>query len=208
MKGIQNRNDWLFNALLYGVGILLLLIVLYPLYFVVIASFSNAYDVTNGNVWLVPMRPTLRGYALILEDAKIWVGYRNTILYTGIGTAISLAATIPAGYALSRRDLVGRNALSLFFAFTLFFSGGLLPTFFTVKNAGLYNTFWVMVLPFCVSVYNLIITRTFFAASIPQELLEAAQIDGCTNTRFFFQMVLPLSKAILAVIGLYYAVGN
>jgi len=208
MKVSDTRTDRYFNIALYTFGALLLFIVLYPIYFVVIASFSNAYDVSNGNVWLVPVRPTLKGYSLILADMKIWIGYRNTIVYTIVGTFISLAATLPAGYALSRKDLVGRNVLSLFFVFTLFFSGGLLPTFFTIRNVGLYNTFWVMVIPFCVSVYNLIITRTFFSSSIPEELLEAAQLDGCNNTRFFFQIALPLSKAVIAVIGLYYAVGN
>lgn len=204
----QTNGDIVFNVIVYGLGILIFLCVAYPLYFVVIASISDPNAVMNGRVWLYPKDITFEGYARLLQDNRVWMGYRNTILYTIVGTFISLAATIPAGYALSRKDLVGRRVLSFFFTFTMFFGGGLIPTFLTVRDFGLYNTFWALVVPFCVSVYNLIITRTFFATSLPQEMLEAAQIDGCSNTRYFFQIALPLSTALLAVIGLYYAVGN
>ena len=201
-------GDVAFNMMIYGLGTLILLCIAYPIYFVVIASVSDPNAVMNGRVWFYPVDVTFEGYKRLLVDNRVWTGYRNTIVYTIVGTFISLAATMPAGYALSRKDLVGRKVLSFFFTFTMFFGGGLIPTFLTVRDFGLYNTFWAMVVPFCVSVYNLIITRTFFSASLPIELLEASQIDGCSNTRFFFQIALPLSRAVLAVIGLYYAVGN
>ena len=151
---------------------------------------------------------TVDGYKEILRHAEIWVGYRNTIFYTVVGTVIGLAVNIPAAYALSRHDLVGRKIITFFFIFTMFFNGGLIPTYFTIRDFGLYNSFWVMVLPFSVVVYHIIIARTFFDSSLPQGLLDAAQIDGCSNLRFFFQIALPLSKAVLAVIALYTAVAQ
>ena len=143
-----------------------------------------------------------------MRHSELWTGYRNTIVYTVLGTVIGLAVNIPAAYALSRRDLVGRKLITFFFIFTMFFNGGLIPTYFTIRDFGLYDTFWVMVLPFSVVVYHIIIARTFFDSSLPQGILDAAQIDGCGNLRFFFQIALPLSKAVLAVIALYTAVSQ
>lgn len=143
-----------------------------------------------------------------MRHPELWIGYRNTIVYTVLGTVIGLAVNIPAAYALSRRDLVGRKIITFYFIFTMFFNGGLIPTYFTVRDFSLYDTFWVMVLPFSVVVYHIIIARTFFDSSLPQGILDAAQIDGCGNLRFFFQIALPLSKAVLAVIALYTAVSQ
>ena len=143
-----------------------------------------------------------------MRHSELWVGYRNTIVYTVLGSLIGLAVNIPAAYALSRKDLVGRKAITFYFIFTMFFNGGLIPTYFTIRDFGLYDTFWVMVLPFSVVVYHIIIARTFFDSSLPQGILDAAQIDGCGNLRFFFQIALPLSKAVLAVIALYTAVSQ
>jgi putative aldouronate transport system permease protein len=148
------KSDLVFNVIVYGFGLLALFIVAYPIYFVLIASVSDPNAVMNGNVWFWPVRVTFDGYSRLLEDSRVWIGYRNTIAYTFVGTFLSLAFTIPAGYALSRRDLYGRKALSFFFTFTMFFGGGLIPTFLTVRDFGLYNTFWVLVVPFSVSVYN------------------------------------------------------
>lgn len=201
-------NDLIFNIVLYGVSILILIVVIYPLYFIVIASFSNPTEVANGKVWFVPSQFTLDGYKEIMRHPELWIGYRNTIFYTVLGTVIGLAVNIPAAYALSRRDLVGRKLITFFFIFTMFFNGGLIPTYFTIRDFGLYDTFWVMVLPFSVVVYHIIIARTFFDSSLPQGILDAAQIDGCGNLRFFFQIALPLSKAVLAVIALYTAVSQ
>lgn len=201
-------NDLIFNIILYGMSIIILLIVIYPLYFIVIASFSNPTEVANGKVWFVPSQFTVDGYKEIMRHSELWTGYRNTIVYTVLGTVIGLAVNIPAAYALSRRDLVGRKLITFYFIFTMFFNGGLIPTYFTIRDFGLYDTFWVMVLPFSVAVYHIIIARTFFDSSLPQGILDAAQIDGCGNLRFFFQIALPLSKAVLAVIALYTAVSQ
>ena len=202
------RNDLIFNIILYSVSIIILLIVIYPLYFIIIASFSNPTEVANGKVWFFPSQFTLDGYKEIMRHSELWVGYRNTIVYTVLGSLIGLAVNIPAAYALSRKDLVGRKAITFYFIFTMFFNGGLIPTYFTIRDFGLYDTFWVMVLPFSVVVYHIIIARTFFDSSLPQGILDAAQIDGCGDLRFFFQIALPLSKAVLAVIALYTAVSQ
>ena len=201
-------NDLIFNIILYGISAFILLIVVYPLYFIIIASFSNPTEVANGHVWFVPSQFTVDGYKEIMRHGELWMGYRNTIVYTALGTVIGLAVNIPAAYALSRKDLVGRRFFTLYFVFTMFFGGGLIPTYFTIRNFGLYDTIWVMVLPFSVAVYHIIIARTFFDSSLPQGILDAAMIDGCGNLRFFFQIALPLSKAVLAVIALYTAVGQ
>jgi len=209
LKNRQSRvsfNDRIFDTVVLALSVALLIIVLYPIWFVVIASFSDPYMVSLGKVWFLPAHITTIGYERTFADSRIWLGYRNTILYTFFGTLFSLLFTLPAAYALSRKDLPGRNGLMLFFTFTMFFSGGLIPTYLTVRDFGLVNTFWVLLIPFSVSVYNLIVARTFFASTIPKELLEAAKLDGCSNTRFFISVVLPLSKAIIAVIGLYCAV--
>ena len=155
-------KDKVFRFFLYLISGFILLIVLYPLYFVVIASFSDPSAVASGQVWLVPKGLTLDGYKELFRHNEIWTGYANTILYTIAGTFIGVAVNIFAAYALSKKDLVGRKVLMWLFVFTMFFNGGLVPTFITIKDFGLYNTFWVMVLPSSVSVYNIIVARTLF----------------------------------------------
>ncbi|TYA11765.1 carbohydrate ABC transporter permease [Paenibacillus faecis] len=207
-KPVNNRSsDVLLEVALYVFAVLFLIVLMYPLYFIVIASFSDPSAVANGRVWLYPQGFTLDGYKELFKHDNIWTGYGNTILYTVVGTAIGLIVNISAAYALSRKDLVGRKFLSLFFIFTMFFSGGLIPTFLTIRDFHLYDTFLVMVLPFSVVVYDIIVARTFFQSSIPGDLWEAAQIDGCGNIRYFISVVLPLSKAIISVLGLWIAVG-
>ncbi|GIO53761.1 sugar ABC transporter permease [Paenibacillus cineris] len=200
-------SDRVLEVLLYIVAVLLLIVLIYPLYFIVIASFSDPSAVGNGQVWLFPRGFTLDGYKELLKHENIWIGYRNTILYTVVGTAVGLIVNVSAAYALSRKDLVGRKAISLFFIFTMFFSGGLIPTFLTIRDFHMYNTFLVMVLPFSVVVYDIIVARTFFQTSIPGDLWEAAQIDGCGNLRYYVLVVLPLSKAVISVLALWIAVG-
>ena len=207
-KKQASGKDIAFNIFLYALCILILIIIAYPLYFIIIASFSNPSEVANGNVWFWPSQFTLDGYKELFRHSDIWVGYWNTILYTLVGTLIGLVVNISAAYSLSRKDLVGRKLITFFFIFTMFFNGGLIPTYFTVRDFHLYDTFWVMVLPFSVVVYNIIVARTFFDSSLPKELLDAAQIDGCGNLRFFFSIALPLSKAVIAVIALYIAVAQ
>ncbi|MCE3202237.1 carbohydrate ABC transporter permease [Paenibacillus sonchi] len=204
----NNRtSDTVMEFVMYVIAAVFLLILIYPLFFIVIASFSDPSAVAGGQVWLFPKGFTLDGYKELLRHDNIWTGYRNTILYTVIGTVIGLAVNISAAYALSRKDLTGRKYISLYFIFTMFFNGGLIPTFLTIRDFQLYDTFLVMVLPFSVGVYNIIVARTFFQTSIPGDLWEAAQIDGCGNLRYFARVVLPLSKAIVAVLGLWIAVG-
>ena len=209
------REDRLLSAILYGILTLIVIVVAYPLYFVIIASFSDPLQVNTGGVWIVPRGLTVDGYVKILENRDLVNGYRNSLVYAAFGTMVNLSLTLTAAYALSRRDLPGRNGLAVYFTFTMFFSGGLIPTFLLVKNLGLYDTFWVMILPaggsaltLGLSVWNLIIARTFFQNSIPGELLDAATIDGCSDLRFFFKIVLPVSSAIIAVLMVFYAVGH
>ncbi len=203
----RTKADKIFNFFLYlicGIGTV---IVLYPMYFIVIASFSDPTAVSSGNIGLFPVNPTFRAYRELLGYASIWRGYRNTIIYTVLGTAMMLAVNIPAAYALSRHDLVGRRVINLLMIFPMFFSGGLIPTYMIVRDFHLVDNFWVMIVPFSVVTYYIIVARTFFESSLPEGIWEAAQIDGCGNLRFFFSFVLPLSKAIIAVIGLWAAVG-
>ena len=204
----RQRKDVVFDVILYTICALLLIVILYPLWFIIIASFSDPSAVAGGHVWLWPVGFTLEGYQELLRQPQVWLGYRNTIAYTVVGTLIGLMVNNPAAYALSRKDLWGRKGLMGLYVFTMFFSGGLIPIFLTVQQAGLYNTFWVLVLPFSVSAYNIIVARTFFETSLPPDLWDAAQIDGCGNLRFFFTMALPLSKAVISVIALWTAVGQ
>jgi putative aldouronate transport system permease protein len=208
LKVKSTTSDCVFNFTLYTVSALFLAVIIYPLYFIIIASISDPAAVNTGKVWLVPVSFTLEGYQELLKQANVWLGYRNTILYTAIGTLIALAINVSAGFALSWKNLPGRKVINLFFIFIMFFSGGLIATFLTVQNFGLYNTFWVMVLPFSVSVYNVIVARTFFQNTIPADLWESAQLDGCGYLRYFVVIALPLSKAILAVLALWTAVGH
>ena len=207
MKRQAMVSDKLLSLLTYVLIAIAVFLALYPLYFVVIASISDPAQVSKGATLLLPKNITLIGYEKIFEDNRIWRGYYNTILYTLVGTTISICATIPAAYAMSRKELPFKKAIMVFFTITMFFNGGLVPTYFVIQNLKMTDTFWVMVIPFAVSVYNLIVARTFFNTSIPEELFEAAQLDGCSYTRFLIRVVLPLSKAIIAVIALYCAVG-
>ena len=200
--------DRIFDILNYVFLTLCLLIVAYPLYFIVIASVSDPTAVYAGKVILWPARFTLEGYQRILDYESFFTGYRNTVIYTVVGTAVNVLITIPGAYALSRKDLVGRNFFMMGVTFTMIFSGGLIPTYLLVISLNLYNTMWALILPVAVSAWNLIVARTFFQQTIPDELLEAATLDGAGNTQFFLRVVLPLSKSIIAVMVLFYAVNH
>ncbi|MFS0868698.1 carbohydrate ABC transporter permease [Paenibacillus xylanilyticus] len=184
------------------------LIVLYPIYFVMIASISNPEDVMLGNVWLWPTDLSFVGYERIFENNELMKGYLNTILYTFFGTALNVVMTIAAAYPLSRQDFKGRNVFTMMIVFTMFFSGGMIPTYLLIKDLGLLDTYWVMILPTAVSVWNILIMRTFFQNSIPKELQEAAFLDGCSNMKLLIRIILPLSGPVLAVMVLFYAVGH
>lgn len=196
------------DTLVYVLGTLITVIAAYPLIFVLSASFSEPSSVITGKVVLWPVNFTVEGYKTILEYAGIWTGYRNTIFYTLIGTTINICLTLPAAYALSRADFKARGFFTAFFSFTMFFNGGLIPTYLVVKDLGLVNNPAVLVILGAVSVWNMMITRTFFQGSIPHSLEEAAYLDGCSTTRLFLQIVLPLSTPIIAVLVLFYAVGH
>ena len=201
-------SDRFFNLFSFVVLTLTLMIVLYPLYFLVIASVSSPDAIYSGSVWLLPRGLTFEGYSRIFADESILIGYRNSAVYTIVGTLISVTLTLTAGYALSRKDLVGRNVIMFFFVLTMFIDGGLIPRYLLIRDLGWFNTIWAMVVPNAVGVWNLIITRTFFQITIPEELREAASIDGASNIQFFIRVVLPLAGPIIAVMVLIHAVGN
>lgn len=204
----QSRNDTVFDVLNIIILSLILIIVIYPLVFVVSASFSDPMAVMKGEVVFFPVSPTLDSYKAVFRNEDIMTGYRNTIIYTVVGTAVNLIMTIAGAYPLSRKDFYGRKAFTLFYTFTMFFSGGLIPSYLINTKLGLNNNFWVMILPGAVSVWNMFIMRAFFQNSIPHELQEAAFIDGCTNIGILLKIVLPLSAPVIAVMIMYYGVGH
>ncbi|MDW7655788.1 MAG: carbohydrate ABC transporter permease [Bacillota bacterium] len=204
----NKSDDILVSIITYTLCAVVLLLTLYPLVFVMSASISEPVRVSSGDVVLWPIQFTIEGYQTILDYNPIWIGYRNTIFYTVVGVLINLLVTVPCAYAMSRKELIGRNQLMLLFTFTMFFSGGLIPTYLMMKSLQMTNTVFAMLFPGAMSVFNMIITRTYFQNTIPRELQDAALIDGCSNTKLFFRIVLPLSKPIIAVITLYYAVGH
>lgn len=184
------------------------LLILYPCIFVVSASFSSGTAVQSGKVILWPVDISFVGYDTVFHNVNIWKGFINSLFYTFAGTIINVTLTMLAAYPLSRKDLVGRDKLMLFFTFTMFFNGGIITNYILVSKLGLIDTRWSMLLPGAMSIYNMIIARTFLQNSIPNELLEAAELDGCTDIQYLFQVVLPLSKAVLAVLVLFYGVAH
>lgn len=204
----RSKEDKVFDLINIFLVAIMVILVVYPLYFIVIASISNPNMIYEGKVWFLPKDITFEGYQRIFNDSKIWLGYKNSIIYTFVGTIVNVSFTLMAAYALSRRDLYGRNLIMFLFLFTMFFSGGLIPTYLVVKDLGLLNTMWALILPKAVAVWNVIVARTYFQTSIPNELLEAAKMDGCSDAKFFWKIVVPLSKPIVAVMVLFYAVGH
>ena len=203
---MRRYSDQIWNVFSILFASIVLILCLYPLYFVLIASVSDPTMVNSGKVILFPKGITFSAYKFILAEKDIWIGYRNTILYTVVSVLVGAAITIPAAYALSRKDLVGKNVVLKFLTFLMFFNGGLIPTYIIVNKLHLLNTAAILIILNCVTVQNIIVARTFFISNIPDELLEAASLDGCGNLQFFYKIVLPLSKSIIAVIVLYIAV--
>jgi len=204
----QSTGEKLFDWGVHAALALICVIVLYPLVFVLVASFSSPESVMRGEVWLWPKDMTVVGYQKIFQNNEILTGYANTIIYTVVGTTINLVMSIAAAYPLSRKDLYGRNFISAMMVFTMFFSGGMVPTYLLVKNLGMLNSMWALIIPGAVSVYNILIMRTFFQNGIPSEMQEAASIDGCSNLSTLVRIVLPLSMPIIAVMILFYSVGH
>ena len=202
------REDVIYDAVIFVILTLLLIVVAYPLWWVVISSISDPAAVSAGKVLWRPVGFTLKGYAEVFKDMQVMRGFVNSVLYTVCGVAVNLAVTLPTAYALSRDRFSGRKAITFFYVVTMFFSGGMIPTYLVVKNLGMLNTMWSLILPGCLSVYNMIVARTFFKTNISEELYEAAEIDGCSHGRFFFSIALPLSASIIAILVLYYGVAQ
>ena len=213
-KGKTNKinsrswDDVLYTWITRIFLVIMVAVTLYPVYFVVVASFSDPVYVNNGTFLIYPKGFTLKGYIEVFKDTRIWTGYANTILYTVGGTVFGTIVTLLAGYALSRKDLPGRSIIMKLLVFTMYFSGGMIPFYLVVKGLGLLDTRISMIILGSLSVYNIIVVRSFMSSSIPDELFDAATIDGCGNGRFFMQIVVPLSKAVIAVIVLYIAVSK
>ena len=202
------QGDFRFDVINMIALTILMLIFFYPMYLCLISAISSPEEVFAGRVLLIPKGFNAEGFQRVLQNDSLWRGYLNSICYTILGTAINLALTMTGAFVLSRKTFALRGVLNWMVLITMFFGGGMIPTYLLVKNLGMLNTVWALVLPGAISTWNLIITRTFISSSIPDELQEAAQIDGCNNARFFVSIVLPNSSTIIAVIGLFYAVDH
>ncbi|MDR1929237.1 MAG: carbohydrate ABC transporter permease [Treponema sp.] len=201
-------SDKIFYAVIFIILTSFFLIVLYPCVFVVSASFSSGPAVQSGRVVLWPVDFSLEGYKTVFQTSTVWIGFRNSILYTVFGTLINIAMTMTTAYCLSRSDVPGRNGFMLLFTFTMFFNGGMIPAYMLIQSLHMLNTPWAILIPGAIGVYNMIIARTFIQNSIPGEMLDAAKIDGCGDLMYYLRIVLPLSKAIIAVLVLFYGVGH
>ena len=212
MKKKNALRDTLGDKIFFAINgfflLLLALIILYPLYFIIIAAISDPDAVLGGEVVLYPVRVTFEGFEKIMQRTDVWRGYLNTIIYTFLTVVLALIVTIPAGWALSRKTLPGKKLFMIYFIIPMFFGGGLIPFYNVMSSLKLINTMWAVILPAILSVWNLFMTKTFFESSIPNGLIEAAKIDGAGQFRIFTSVVIPLSKAVIAVMALYYAVGQ
>lgn len=207
-KKFHMDEDKVFYFIAYLLVTLVALSVLYPIIYVVSASFSSPSAVRTGKVVLLPVDISLKGYRAVFENKEVLIGYRNTIFYTVAGTFINVMLTLFAAYPLSRKDLAGRRGILFFFTFTMLFSGGMIPSYLLMRDLHILNTVWAVLLPGAVAVYNLMVTRSYIESNLPQELQEATQVDGCSDLTYFRKFVLPLSKPVIAVITLFYAVGH
>lgn len=207
-KTRRSREDKIYDAVIFIILTVVLLIVAYPLYFVVISSISDPKAVAGGKVILAPVGISLDGYKEVFGTPMVIKGFVNSLIYTFFGTLLNLAVTLPTAYALSRSKFGGKKFVTTFYLVTMFLSGGMIPTYLVVQKTGLLDTMWSLIVPGALGVYNMIVARTFFQQNISEELYEAAEIDGCGHGRFFFSIALPLSSAIIAIMVLYYGVGH
>ena len=200
--------DRSFHITNYIVLTIFLIIVLYPLIYVLSCSFSSAMAVISNRVWLWPVDITLDSYKAVFEHRLLMTGYGNALIYMAAGTCVNILLLLLCAYPLSRKDLPGRAFFTFYFIFTMFFNGGQIPNYILVNNLHMLNTRWALIIPFAFSAYNMIIVRTYFSSNIPGELLEAAQIDGCSDIKFFAGVVIPLSKPVIAVMVLFHSIGH
>lgn len=204
----ETRRDQVFLAVLLVISAFILVIELYPLIFVVSASFSDSDAISLGRVYLLPVNPSLDGYRMLLKEKDILTGFKNSVIYLAVGTTVNMLLTMLLAFPLSCREMPGRNIITFFVALTMYVSGGLIPTYLMVSNLGMVDTLWGIIVPNAISTTNMIIMRTYFQNSIPESLYEAAMLDGSNYTKYLLRVVLPLSMPIVAVIGLYYGVGH
>jgi putative aldouronate transport system permease protein len=202
------KSNGIWDLLIEFFLILIAVFTLYPFVYIISMSVSEPNAVLNQEVWLLPKGLSMGSYNMVFENSEIWTSYGNTLWYTVVGTSINVIFTLMGAYALSRKDFFARNTIMMYVAITMFFNGGLIPTFILVNNLGLYNSRWAMVLPGAISAWNLIIARTYFQSSIPDSLAESAKLDGCNDIGIFIKIVLPLSRPIIAVLIVFYAVGH
>jgi multiple sugar transport system permease protein/putative aldouronate transport system permease protein len=202
----SSRSDKIFYIIIFFILSLFFIMVLYPCIFVISASFSSGPAVMSGKVVLFPVGISLEGYRTVFNTNTVWTGFRNSLFYTVAATTINLIMTMTTAYCLSRNDLPGRNIITLLFTFTMFFNGGMIPTYMLIMKLGMLNTPWALIVPGAIGVFNMIIAKTFIQNSIPLELLDAAKIDGCGDIGYYVKIVLPLSQAIIAVLILFYGV--
>lgn len=202
------NSDTIFLGFIYIIMFLICIIMLYPLILTASNSVSDPQSIVRGEVKLLPVGFSFESYEKVFENEDIIRGFINSVIYTVVGTIVNLIMTILAAYPLSRKDLVGKNVIMLFITFTMFFSGGMIPTFLVVRNLHLMNTMWAIILPGAINTYNMIIARTYFINNIPQELQDAAMIDGCSNTKFLIKVVLPISTTIIVILTMFYAVSH
>jgi len=204
----EKTGDRLFTIACATILAIVTLSVLYPLIYIVSASFSSSLAVMQGRVWLWPVDPTLDGYTAVFKSSQVPRGFLNSLYVMCVGTTINVILTIALAYPLSRKDLYGRNIFMGLITFTMLFSGGLIPSFLLIRSLGMFNTYWAIIIPGAVGVYNVIVARTFFRSNIPQDLHEAAAIEGCSDFKFLLKVVIPLSAPIIAVLTMFYAVGH
>lgn len=200
---LTGLSDKMSDFILVTMCAIVMLVVAYPLYYVLVASISDPYDVYAGKTFLMPSQFTLKGYESVFADQRIFSGYMNSIKYTVVGTLFSTVMVYITAYPLSIKTLPGRKWISLFFLVTMYFGGGLVPTYLVVKNTGLLNNMWALFLPGGVAMGNVIIVRNFFENSIPREMMEAAEIDGANHFTMFLKIVVPLSRSIMAVMVVF-----
>jgi putative aldouronate transport system permease protein len=204
----ESTDDRIFTIVNYIILFIFTITILYPLVYIVSASFSSSSAVVSGKVWLYPVEPTLAGYEAVFKHRLIGSSFLNSVFYTVVGTVINVFITLIAAYPLSRKDFMPRNVIMALFVFTMMFSGGLIPSYLVVKGLGMIDTRWSLIIPGALAVWNMVIARTYFQTTIPDELLEAAQMDGCSDLTFVRKIVIPVSGPIIAVIALFYAVGH